>query len=53
MFRLVVDIEKNGPMWSQSAPFSIIRLHSADNWPKSEASTEGEMIARGIAYRYT
>ena len=26
----------------------IIRWHSAVSWPKSEARTEGEMIARGI-----
>lgn len=25
-----------------------MRLHSADSCPKSEASTEGEMIALGI-----
>lgn len=36
------------PIWSHSAPPSIILLHSADNLPKSEASTEGEIMARGI-----
>ena len=25
-----------------------MRLHSAVSWPKSDASTDGEMIARGI-----
>ena len=35
-------------MCNHSAPFLIIRLHSAESWPKSEASTDGEMIARGM-----
>ena len=35
-------------MWSHSAPPLIMRLHSAVSCPKSEASTEGEMMARGI-----
>ncbi len=35
-------------MCSHSAPPLIIRLHSAVSWPKSEARTEGEMMARGI-----
>ena len=37
------------PMCSHSAPPLIMRLHSAVSWPKSEARTEGEMIARGMA----
>lgn len=40
------------PMCSHSAPPLIMRLHSAVSWPKSEARTEGEMIARGIAAGY-
>jgi hypothetical protein len=36
-------------MCSHSAPPLIILLHSAVNWPKSEARTEGEMIARGMS----
>ena len=36
------------PMCSHSAPPLIMRLHSAVSWPKSEARTEGEMMARGI-----
>lgn len=35
------------PMWTHSAPLSIIRCTSADSLPKSEANTEGEMIALG------
>jgi hypothetical protein len=35
-------------MCSHSAPDLIIRLHSAVNWLKSEASTDGEMIACGM-----
>ena len=35
-------------MCSHSAPPLIMRLHSAVSWPKSDASTDGEMIARGI-----
>ena len=37
------------PICSHSAPPRIIRLHSAVSCPKSDASTEGEMIARGMA----
>jgi hypothetical protein len=35
-------------MCSHSAPPLIILLHSALSCPKSEARTEGEMIARGM-----
>lgn len=35
-------------MWSHSAPPFIIRLHSAVKLPKSEARTEGEIMARGM-----
>ncbi len=38
-------------MCSHSAPPLIIRLHSAVSWPKSEARTEGEIIARGMVVR--
>ena len=34
-------------MCSQSAPFLIIRVHSAVRLPKSEASTEGATFATG------
>ena len=36
------------PICSHSAPPLIILLHSAVSCPKSEARTEGEMIALGI-----
>lgn len=36
------------PICSQSAPPSIIRLHSELSLPKSEARTEGETIAFGM-----
>jgi hypothetical protein len=42
------DGNEGAPMCSHSAPSTIMRLHSAVSWPKSEARTEGEMIARGI-----
>jgi hypothetical protein len=35
-------------MCSHSAPLLIILLHSAVSWPKSDANTEGDIIARGI-----
>jgi hypothetical protein len=35
-------------MCSHSAPDLIIRLHSAVSWLKSEARTDGEMIACGM-----
>lgn len=35
-------------MCSHSAPPLIMRLHSAVSCPKSEASTDGEIIARGM-----
>jgi len=38
-------------MCSHSAPFLIIRSHSAVSCPKSEARTEGAMTARGIVTR--
>ena len=36
------------PMWSHSAPSLIIRWHSAVSFPKSDASTDGDTIARGM-----
>lgn len=36
------------PICSHSAPPLIMRLHSSVSRPKSEARTEGEMIARGM-----
>lgn len=32
------------PMWSQSAPSLIMRVHSPVRFPKSDARTEGEMM---------
>jgi hypothetical protein len=42
-------MDRGVPMCSHSAPDLIIRLHSAVSWLKSEASTDGEMIACGMA----
>jgi len=41
------------PMWSHSAPSLIIRSHSAVSFPKSDASTDGDTIARGMITRLT
>lgn len=45
-------VRRGLPMWSHSAPPLIILLHSAVSWPKSEASTDGAIIGRGIVYEW-